>query len=136
MKLVAASGYFDPLHVGHIEYLTRAKTLGDKLVVIVNNDYQAGLKKGNPFMIEGDRIQIIRSLRMVDQVFLSIDLDPTVCKSLAFLKPQIFAKGGDRFSSEIPEAKVCKDNNIIIVDGLGEKIRSSSKYIEGSPYGT
>jgi len=135
MKLVAASGYFDPLHVGHIEYLMRARTLGDKLVVIVNNDYQAGLKKGNPFMIEGDRIQIVRSLRMVDQVFLSIDLDPTVCKSLAFLKPQIFAKGGDRFSNEIPEAKVCQDNNIIIVDSLGEKIRSSSKYIEGNPYG-
>ncbi len=128
MILVVASGYFDPLHVGHIEYLELAKKLGDKLVVIVNNDFQANLKKGRSFMNEKDRMKIILSLKCVDEVFLSIDNDKTQCKSLEFLKPNIFANGGDRNNDEIPESNICKKINIQIVDGLGEKIRSSSNF--------
>ena len=129
-KVVVASGYFDPLHVGHIEYLELAKQLGDKLVVIVNNDWQAILKKGKPFMQEEDRLKIVSSLSCVDEVFLSIDQDPSVCKSLEKINPDIFAKGGDRFSVEIPESKICASLNIQIVDGLGDKIRSSSLIIK------
>ncbi len=123
-----ASGYFDPIHVGHIEYLEMAAKLGDKLIVIVNNDNQAALKKGTPFMTEGDRLKIVSSLKCVDEVFLSIDEDPTVCRSLQAVSPDIFAKGGDRFVDEIPEATTCKEIGAEIVDGLGMKIRSSSDY--------
>ena len=127
-RTVVASGYFDPIHVGHIEYLEMAAKLGDKLIVIVNNDNQAVLKKGAPFMTEGDRLKIVSSLKCVDEVFLSIDEDPTVCRSLQAVNPDIFAKGGDRFVDEIPEATTCKEIGAEIVDGLGMKIRSSSDY--------
>ena len=127
MEVVAVSGYFDPIHVGHLEYLKMAKSLGDKLVVILNSDYQAGLKKGKSFMQEQDRLEIVQALRCVDEVFLSIDKDKSVCKSLEHLKPDIFANGGDRSLEEIPETAVMKKHNIEMVDGLGEKIRSSSE---------
>tara|TARA_B100000953_G_scaffold296162_1_gene288465 strand:- start:1512 stop:1910 length:399 start_codon:yes stop_codon:yes gene_type:complete len=126
MKRVAVSGYFDPIHIGHLEYLKLAKELGDKLVVIVNNNHQCVLKKGKPFMDEFDRVEIVRCLEMVDEVFLSIDKDKTVCASLQKIKPDIFANGGDRSTSEIPESIVCKKYNIEMIDGLGDKIRSSS----------
>jgi cytidyltransferase-like protein len=130
-RLIAASGYMDCLHIGHVEYLEKAKALGGNLIVIVNNDLQAILKKGKPFMSEKERIVIVDSLRCVDYVFLSIDTDATVCKSLAMIKPNVFTKGGDRFSLEIPEAKICLDNGIALMDGLGSKIQSSSKLIQG-----
>ena len=123
---VAVSGYFDPIHVGHLEYLKMAKELGDSLVVIVNNNHQCELKKGKPFMDENDRVEIVKALRFVDEVFLSIDQDTTVCKSLEAVKPDIFANGGDRATSEVPETPICKKYNIKMVDGLGDKIRSSS----------
>ena len=126
MTVIAVSGYFDPIHVGHLEYLKIAKSLGDKLVVIVNSDYQAELKKRKSFMLEADRLEIVGSLRCVDEVFLSIDKDKSVCKSLEHIKPDIFANGGDRSLEEIPETAVMKKYNIKMVDGLGEKIRSSS----------
>jgi len=126
MKRVAVSGYFDPIHIGHLEYLKLAKELGDKLVVIVNNNHQCVLKKGKPFMDEFDRVEIVRCLEMVDEVFLSIDKDKTVCASLQKIKPDIFANGGDRSTSEIPESIICKKYNIEMIDGLGDKIRSSS----------
>ncbi len=128
MKVVVTSGYFDPLHIGHLECLELAKELGDKLIVIVNSDFQAKLKKGKSFMSEQDRMKIISSLKCVDEVFLSIDQDKTQCKSLKYLKPDIFAKGGDRLKGEIPEAKVCEDLGIKIIDRLGLKIRSSSSF--------
>ena len=128
MKTVVASGYFDPLHIGHIEYLELAKKIGDKLIVIVNNDLQAKLKKGKSFMTEGDRMKIISSLKCVDETFLSIDSDQTQCKSLEKIKPNFFVNGGDRKNNEIPESGVCEKLNIEIVDGLGEKIRSSSDF--------
>jgi len=126
MKTVAVSGYFDPIHVGHLEYLEEAKKLGDKLIVIVNNDKQCVLKKGRPFMQEQDRLKIILALKVVDEAFLSIDEDQTVCKSLEKIQPDIFANGGDRSLKEIPETKVMQKFNITMVDGLGDKIRSSS----------
>ena len=123
---VAVSGYFDPIHVGHLEYLKMAKELGDSLVVIVINNYQCNLKKGKPFMDQNDRLEIVKALRFVDEVFLSIDQDRTVCKSLEAVRPNIFANGGDRATSEVPETPICKKYNIKMVDGLGDKIRSSS----------
>ena len=126
MKKIAVSGYFDPIHVGHIECINNAKKLGDWLVVIVNNNNQCALKKGKYFMDEKDRVLIVKNIKAVDEVFLSIDEDKTVCKSLKKVNPDVFANGGDRKNYEIPESKVCKENNIQIIDGLGDKIRSSS----------
>ena len=126
MKKVCISGYFDPLHVGHLEYINKAKELGDYLVVIVNNNLQCKLKKGKFFMDEKDRVEIIKNLKSVDEVFLSIDKDKTVSKSLEKLKPSVFANGGDRKNYEIPESKICNLYGIKIIDGLGDKIRSSS----------
>ena len=123
---VAVSGYFDPIHVGHLEYLEFAKKLGNKLIVIVNNNHQCTLKKGKPFMDELDRVRIVKSLEMVDDVFLSIDTDKSVCKSLEEIKPDVFANGGDRAILEVPESAICRKYNIKMVDGLGDKIRSSS----------
>ena len=126
MKKVAISGYFDPIHVGHLEYIELSKKLGDYLIVIVNNNHQCKLKKGKPFMDEKDRIKILEAIEGVDEVFLSIDKDSTVCKSLEAIKPYIFTNGGDRNNEEIPESKVCKKYGIQLLDGLGKKIRSSS----------
>jgi cytidyltransferase-like protein len=125
---VAASGFFDPIHVGHIEYLEKAKALGDKLIVIVNTDKQCQMKKGRSFMNENDRLKIVKALACVDEAFLAVDDDLSVCKSLRLCKPHIFANGGDRKDHEVPEGKTCKELNIEMRDGLGEKIRSSSGY--------
>lgn len=130
MKVVCASGYFNPLHLGHLNYLIDTKKLGDKLIVIVNNDKQVGKKGSIPFMDEKTRMAILNNLKCVDEVFLSIDKDKTVCESLKKVRPDIFAKGGDRTAKEIPESKVCKDLGIKIVDGLGPKIQHSSHLIE------
>ena len=133
-KVVIVSGYFDPLHVGHLEYLQMASQLGDKLLVIINNDEQAILKKGESFMSEKDRMEIVFALECVDEVLISCDTDASVCKSIelaAQFKPMadlIFAKGGDRNFGEVPEVDVCKKLGIEMVDSLGEKIRSSSEY--------
>ena len=124
--VVTVSGYFDPLHKGHIELFKRAKQLGNKLVVILNNDKQCVLKKGRAFMEQNERKIILEALSDVDEVFLSIDEDRTVCKSLDKLKPDIFANGGDRYNGEIPEHEICNLNGIEITDGLGEKVQSSS----------
>ena len=126
MKTVAISGYFDPIHVGHLEYIELSKRMGDYLVVIVNNNHQCKLKKGKHFMDERDRIKIVESIKGVDEVFLSIDSDKTVCKSLEKIKPDVFTNGGDRHNQEIPESIVCKKYGIELLDGMGKKIRSSS----------
>ena len=127
MKKVAISGYFDPIHIGHLEYIKLARELGDYLIVIVNNDKQAVSKKGKSFMCEDDRLQIVSQIKGVDEAVMSIDEDGTVCKTLDSIKPNIFANGGDRSNSEIPEFKICKENNTEVIDGLGGKIRSSSE---------
>jgi len=125
--VVAVSGYFNPLHVGHLEMIQKSKKLGDKLIAIINNDYQVGLKGSVPFMSQVDRLKIVGALKDVDEVFLSIDKDKTVCKSLAKVKPDVFANGGDRKSlGDVPEFPICQKLNIKMVDGLGRKIRASS----------
>ena len=126
MKKVAISGYFDPIHVGHLEYISLSKKLGDYLIVIINNNHQCTLKKGKHFMDENDRAKILEAIVDVDEVFISIDQDRTVCKSLEKIRPDIFTNGGDRHNKEIPEAIVCKKYGIELLDGLGKKIRSSS----------
>lgn len=128
--VVAVSGYFNPLHVGHLEMIEKARRLGDKLVVIINNDFQVKLKGSVPFMSLKDRVKIISALRDVDEVFVSIDRDKTVCKSLVKLKPDVFANGGDRHSiGDVPEYPICQKYQIKMVDGLGKKIRASSVLI-------
>ncbi len=135
--IVAVSGYFNPLHVGHLEMIKKAKKLGDKLVVIVNNDRQVALKGRVPFMSEDDRVEIIKSLREVDRVVLAIDDyklpsgEIPVIKSLAKIRPNIFANGGDRHNIiNVPEFDICQKLNIKLVDGLGKKIRASSEMIK------
>ena len=128
---VAVSGYFNPMHVGHLEMMEKAKKLGDRLVVIVNNDHQVKLKGRVPFLNQKDRMKIVSAIKWVDKVFLSIDRDSSVSKSLAKVKPDIFAQGGDRKHGNIPtsETDICRKLNIRRVDGLGKKIRSSSVLI-------
>ncbi|MDO8467782.1 MAG: adenylyltransferase/cytidyltransferase family protein [Nanoarchaeota archaeon] len=127
MTKVAISGYFDPVHIGHIDLMKRARKLGDYLIVIVNNDFQAKLKKGRSFMSEKERVEIIKSLKFVDEVVLSIDMDRTVRKTLELVKPDIFANGGDRITDEdVPEKEICDKFGIRMMNNLGEKLQSSS----------
>ena len=136
LTVVAVSGYFDPLHVGHIEYLERAKSLGDKLVVIVNNDNQAKIKKGEPWMAQEDRLKIVRSLRCVDEAFLSLDSDLSVCESLRAWRPHIFANGGDRKSDNIPEYDICEQLGIKLAFNIGGgKTQSSSSLLQKVAHG-
>ena len=125
-QVVVASGYFDPIHCGHIEYLEQAKALGKKLIVIVNNDLQTALKKGKAFMSASERLKIVRALHCVDMAILSVDSDRTVCRTLAAVLPDVFANGGDQFNQSIPEAATCAEYGIELIDGLGSKIQSSS----------
>lgn len=134
--VVAVSGYFNPLHVGHLEMIKLAKKLGDKLVVIVNNDKQVSLKGRVSFMSEQDRVTIIKALRDVDRVVLAVDDyrwpdgEVPVIKTLAKVRPNIFANGGDRKNlANVPEYEVCQKYKIKMVDGLGKKIRASSTMI-------
>jgi cytidyltransferase-like protein len=130
MRRVCASGYFDPCTIGHLEYFKLAKQIAGsdgQLIIIVNNDKQATLKKGRPFMKDKDRVEIIKAIRYVDEVYLSIDEDRTVCKTLSII-PNLthFVNGGDQFNDYIPEKSVCDELNIELIDGLGDKIASSS----------
>jgi cytidyltransferase-like protein len=134
MSIACVSGYFDPIHVGHIEYFKLSKKIADKLMVIVNNDEQAILKKGKPFMSVDERVEIIKELKCVDYVVKSIDVDRTVCKTLETINPRptYFCNGGDQNNNSIPEAKICDELGIILCDGFGEKIQSSSWLIKGT----
>jgi cytidyltransferase-like protein len=134
-KIIIISGYFNPLHIGHIRLIKAAKELGDYLVVIVNNDKQQLLKKGKIIMNEAERIEIVEAIKSVDEVVLSIDEDKTQCETLKMLgdrykgKKIIFANGGDRDSEKaIPEADVCDRNGIEMKFGVGgnDKPNSSS----------
>lgn len=129
-KIVCVSGYFNPLHYGHLEYFEKSKELGDKLIVIVNNDKQSILKKGKSFMPEDERLKIIRSLRIVDMAVLSIDEDRSVCKTLESVRPHIFTNGGDQSNEIIPEKDICEKLGIKLIDGMGDKIQSSSWLLE------
>ena len=132
-KIVCVSGYFDPIHIGHIEYFKKSKEIGTKLMVIVNNDTQAQLKKGKAFMPCDERMEIIREFKCVDYVIKSIDTDRTVCDTLLKVepKPDYFCNGGDQNNNTIPEGPVCESRNIELRDGFGDKIQSSSWLIKG-----
>lgn len=125
-KVIIASGYFNPLHIGHVRYLEEAKTLGTTLVVIVNNDLQVGLKGSKPCMSEQDRLEIVGALRCVDYAVLSIDSDRSVLKTLASLNGDLFAKGGDSTPENTPE----KDIIEVVYNIGGLKIRSSSEILK------
>jgi len=132
VKWVAVSGGFDPLHVGHVRMLEEARKLGDKLVVIVNNDNWLRNKKGFVFMPEAERAELIRAFSFVDKVVLTDhkpnDPDRSVVRALRKLRPAIFANGGDRFLKNTPEAQVCDELDIETVFNVGQggKVQSSS----------
>ena len=126
-KTAIVSGYFDPLHVGHLEYFKLAKDLADELIVIVNNREQCLLKKGDEFMDENDRLEIVFHLDMVDEAILAQDKDKSVSETIEAInrmKPfdkLIFCNGGDRDASNSPEVQVCGELGIDFQQGLGKK---------------
>jgi D-beta-D-heptose 7-phosphate kinase/D-beta-D-heptose 1-phosphate adenosyltransferase len=127
MIKVCTSGYYNPFHKGHLKLLEEASKLGDWLVVIVNNDEQVKLKGSKVFMDEEERCDIMRTIRYVDEVVLSIDKDRTVRLTLDMIKPNIFVKGGDSTPENVPEKDVCdKNGTTILFDIGGDKIQSSS----------
>lgn len=130
---VIVSGYFNPLHIGHLEYFKKSKLLGNFLFVIVNNDLQRNLKGSKIFMNQEERVEIISNIRSVDKVILSVDTDRSVRKTIEYISNNfsqdfdlIFANGGDQKNISSPEKEICQKLNIKIVDGMGEKIQSSS----------
>ena len=132
-KAIIVSGYFNPIHKGHIEYFHSARQVANKLIVIVNNDYQRRLKGSKEFMKEDERVMIVKELKIVDYVYLSIDDSRDVSLSIKKINEELsyqyellFGNGGDQNNETIPEVKVCKDLNIKLIDGLGDKIQSSS----------
>ena len=132
-KAIIVSGYFNPLHKGHLELFEKAKASGDQLWVIVNSDLQRELKGSKEFMGEDERHIIVSSIKYVDKALVSIDKDKTQCATLAYLADKFgadfelyFANGGDQNNDSIPEITVCKEKGIGLLEGLGDKIQSSS----------
>ena len=132
-KAIIVSGYFNPIHKGHLEYFNNAKALADELFVIVNNDHQRALKGSKEFQNEDERMIIISNIKAVDKAILSIDEDRTVCVTLQMIAEKYgsefdlaFANGGDQNNNSIPEKSICEEVDITLVDGLGDKIQSSS----------
>jgi D-beta-D-heptose 7-phosphate kinase/D-beta-D-heptose 1-phosphate adenosyltransferase len=132
-KAIIVSGYFNPLHKGHLDLFKKAKSLGDKLWVIVNSDFQRVLKGSNPFMDENERLIIIQSIKYVDYALISNDRDKTQCYTLQQFHDMFsdkydlaFANGGDQNNDTISEREVCERLGIELLDGLGDKIQSSS----------
>lgn len=133
MNIIVASGYFNPIHKGHIEYLNNSKENGDELFVIVNNDIQRELKGSKEFQEQSERCMIVSNIKSVDRVILSIDSDRTVCKTLEYIHNMYgegntihFTNGGDQNNQSIPEVPICERLGISLIDGLGNKIQSSS----------
>lgn len=134
---IIVSGYFNPIHKGHIEYFQKAKNLADILFVIVNSDYQRSLKGSKPFQNEAERLIIVNNIKAVDKVFLSIDKNRTVCSTIEKIFDEFgsefklcFANGGDQNNDIIPEKDTCTKLGIKLIDGLGDKIQSSSWLIK------
>jgi D-beta-D-heptose 7-phosphate kinase/D-beta-D-heptose 1-phosphate adenosyltransferase len=131
-KVVAVSGGFDPIHVGHVRLFRRAKALGDRLIVILNNDNWLKKKKGYVFMPEHERKELIEAIDAVDMVVVTKHgpdpEDMSVCAELAELKPHVFANGGDRTHDNIPEVPLCNSINCEMIFNIGDggKVQSSS----------
>ena len=132
-KAIIVSGYFNPIHKGHLEYFKNAKKLSEELFVIVNSDFQRELKGSKAFQDEEERMFIVNSIKGVDKAILSIDKDRTVCKTIEKIANEFskeyelsFANGGDQNNDTIPEKPICKELGVTLVDGLGDKIQSSS----------
>ena len=130
-KIVAVSGGFDPIHVGHVRMIQDAAALGD-VVVIANSDDWLFRKKGYVFMQYEERQEILRSIKGVVNVFKASDKDDTVCRSLQIIKPDIFANGGDRKEGNVPEYKLCESLGIELRFGIGgdDKPQSSSWLVD------
>jgi cytidyltransferase-like protein len=131
-KIVCISGYFNPMHIGHVRMMKDAKALGTKLIVIVNNDKQAFAKKGKIIINEKDRLEMVNAIKWVDDAIIAIDEDRTVRETLKKIKPDIFANGGDRGEGNVPEDEVCKELGIEMVYNVGEggKVDSSTDIIK------
>ena len=137
MRIAITSGYFDPMHRGHLELLNLSRAQGDALWVIVNTDAQAALKKGKAFIDQDTRLAVTSALRVVDRAVLAIDTDGSVCATLDKLITEVkalgceavFCKGGDRNAGNIPEMAVLKKHGAMLIEGLGAKIDSSSRII-------
>ena len=132
-KAIIVSGYFNPIHKGHLEYFNNARAMADELFVIVNNDEQRALKESKEFQLEEERMLIVSSLKPVNKAILSIDTDRTVCETIAKIAKEYgndydlaFANGGDQNNDTIPERAICEKMGIRLLDGLGDKIQSSS----------
>jgi len=135
MKTVAISGGFDPIHKGHLYLFKEAKKLGDKLIVILNNDHWLKQKKSFIFMPQEDRKEILESIKYIDEVVLSFHeknpKDMSVCSELEVLRPNVFANGGDRKHDNVPEIQLCKEFGIETVFNIGgSKIESSSELVK------
>lgn len=133
MRIVIVSGYFNPLHGGHLDMIEAARAMGDHLIVVVNNDEQQILKKGKIILDEKNRLRLMRSIKGVDQVVLSVDQDPPVIKTLEMIAKQhpgdelIFANGGDRSTGKVvPETEICERYNIEMVFDAGGTQKSDS----------
>ena len=132
-KAIIVSGYFNPLHKGHLELFEKAKSAGDVLWVIVNSDFQRALKRSKEFMDENERHIIVSAIKYVDKALISLDKDKTQRVTLAHLADKFgadfelyFANGGDQNNESIPEVPICRENGIGLLEGLGDKIQSSS----------
>lgn len=130
------SGFFNPLHGGHVDMIEAAEKLGDKLIVIVNNDKQQLLKKGKIILDEQNRMRLVDALGVVDEAVLAVDEDPPVIETLRHIAERypkdelIFANGGDRDSDKVtPEAAICHELGIEMVYGVGGLKADSSTRI-------
>lgn len=129
------SGYFSPLHAGHLDMIEGAAELGDEVIVIVNNNAQQIMKKGKLIIDEADRLRVVKALRLVDHAIIAVDEDRTVSASLEKIAKDfgeytlIFANGGDRKPEFVPEAAVCEAHGIELQFGIGgdNKADSSSR---------
>lgn len=140
-RIVAVSGGFDPVHIGHVRLFEKAKDLGDELVVILNNDNWLKSKKGYVFMPEEERKEILEAFENVDKVIISnhpVDPDNmSIASDLRKIKPDIFANGGDRTKKELTkegkeEIETCESIGCEVVFGIGHggKVQSSSKLVD------
>lgn len=134
-KIVAVSGGFDPLHVGHLELLRAARALGDQLVVILNTDAWLRRKKGYVLMTWQHRAQLIEAYPFVDRVVCAEDDDGTVCRTLEKMQPRptFFSNGGDRTKDTTPEIALCRRRGIEMRWNVGGgKTTSSSNLVQSA----